>query len=65
MMISKIDSAFNSFKSPKTANTSDCRLRRARVKWRGAGLFSIALLAAALHAGPAYAAENDAVDVWN
>ena len=65
MMISKIDSAFNSFKSPKTANTSDCRLQRARVKWRGAGLFSIALLAAALHAGPAYAAENDAVDVWN
>jgi hypothetical protein len=40
-------------------------LRRARVKRRGAGLLSIALLAAALHAGPAYAAENDAVRVWN
>ena len=65
MMISKFDSAFNSFKSPKTANNSDCRLRRARVKRRGAGLFSIALLAAALHPGPAYAAENDAVRVWN
>jgi hypothetical protein len=65
MMISKFDSAINSFKSPKAANNSDCRLRRARVKWRGAGLFSIALLAAALHPGPAYAGENDAVGVWN
>jgi len=54
-----------SFKSPKTANNSDCRLRRARVKWRGAGLFSIALLATAFASGPAYAAENDAVSVWN
>ncbi|MEO6582655.1 MAG: vanadium-dependent haloperoxidase [Sphingomicrobium sp.] len=57
--------AFNAFKSPKTANNSDSRLRRARMKWRGAGLVSIALLAAALHPGPAYAAENDAVSVWN
>ena len=65
MMISKFDSAFNSFKSPKSANNSDCRLRRARVKGRGPGLLSIALLAAALHSGPAYAAENDAVRVWN
>jgi len=65
MMISKFDSAFNSFKSPKAANNSDCRLRRARVKRRGTGLLSIALLAAALHPGTAYAAENDAVDVWN
>jgi len=40
-------------------------LRRARVKRRGAGLLSIALLAAVLHPGPAYAAENDAVRVWN
>ena len=40
-------------------------LRRARVKRRGAGLLSIALLAAAMHSGPAYAAENDAVHVWN
>ena len=64
MMISKFDSAFNSFKSLKTANNSNCRGRRARVKRRGAGLFSIALLAA-LHPGPAYAAENDAVRVWN
>ena len=37
----------------------------ARVKRRGAGLLSIALLAAALHSVPAYAAENDAVSVWN
>ena len=65
MMISKFDSAFNSFKSPKSAKNSDCRLRRARVKWRGAGLFSIALIAAALHSGPAHAGENDAVRVWN
>src|SRR5829696_5602332 len=65
MMISKFDSAFKSFKSRKTANNSDSRLRRARVKRRGVGLFSIALLAAALHPGPAYAAENDAVRVWN
>lgn len=65
MMISKFDSALNSFKSPKTANKSDCRLRRARVKGRGAGLLSIALLAAVFHSGPAYAAENDAVRVWN
>jgi hypothetical protein len=43
----------------------DFRLRRARVKRRSAGLFSIALLAAALHPGPAYAGENDAVRVWN
>ena len=56
--------AFASCKSPKTANNSDCRLRRARVK-RGAGLCTMALLAAALHTGPAYAAENDAVRVWN
>ena len=40
-------------------------LRRARVKRRGAGLLSITLLAAAMHSGPAYAAENDAVRVWN
>jgi hypothetical protein len=35
------------------------------LKQRGVGLLSIALLAAALHPGPAYAAENDAVGVWN
>jgi hypothetical protein len=63
--ISKFDSPFNSFKFPKTANKPDSGLRRARVKWRGAGLLSIALVAAALHPGPAYAAENDAVRVWN
>jgi hypothetical protein len=57
--------AFNACKSPKTAYNSDYRLRRARAKWRSAGLLSIALLAAALHPGPAYAAENDAVGVWN
>ena len=49
--VTKCDSAFDSFKSPKL---------------RGAGLLSIALLAAVtLHPGPAYAAENDAVRVWN
>jgi hypothetical protein len=65
MMISKFGSAFNSFKSPKTADHSDCRLRRARVKRRGAGLLSVTLLAAAMHPGSAYAGENDAVRVWN
>jgi hypothetical protein len=35
------------------------------VKRRGVGLFSIAMLAAILHSGTAYAAENDAVRVWN
>src|SRR5918993_784254 len=65
MIMSKFDSAFHSFKSPKTANDSDRRLRRARVKWRGAGLLSIALIAAAMHSAPAYAGENDAVSVWN
>lgn len=40
-------------------------LRRVHVKQRGAGLFSIALLAAAIQASPAYAGENDAVRVWN
>ena len=43
----------------------DSRRRRARVKQRGAWLSSIALLAAALHPAPAYAAEDDAVRVWN
>jgi hypothetical protein len=46
-------------------NNSDRRLRRMRVKWRGSMLASLALLAAALSAGPAYGAENDAVRVWN
>jgi hypothetical protein len=64
MMISKFDSALNSFKSPKTAHNSGCP-RRARVKRRGAWLLSVALIAAALHPAPAYAAENDAVRVWN
>jgi hypothetical protein len=60
--ISKIDRAFN---SPKTANDPDCRLERPRGKRRGVGLLSIALLAAASHASPAYARENEAVGVWN
>ena len=64
MMISTIDSALNSFKSSATSNSSDSRLRRARLKRRGAGLLSIALLAA-VFPGAAYAAENDAVRVWN
>jgi hypothetical protein len=65
MMISKFDSAFNSFNSPKKAINSDFSLRKARRKRRVAGLLSIALLAAALQPVPAYAAENDAVRVWN
>jgi len=44
------------------ANNSE---RRLRAKWRGAGLISIALIAAAFQSGPAYAAENDAVRDWN
>ena len=55
----------NSFQSPNTATNSNCGLRRARVKRRGAGLLSFALLAAALHPVPAHAAEDDAVNVWN
>ena len=65
MMISKFDSAFSSFKSEKIGNNLDRGRRRTRVMLRGAALFSIALLAAALHPGPAYAGENDAVNVWN
>ena len=64
MMFSGIDQSPNSFKSLKTNNKSSFRLRRARVKL-SAGLFSIALLAASLHPSPAYAAEKDAVSVWN
>ena len=65
MKTSNINRAFSSFKSSTTPNDTDRRLRKARAKWRGAGLISIALLAATLHSGPAYAAENDAVRVWN
>ena len=65
MMISKFDSAFNSSKSPQAATGSDSRPGRARVKRRGAWLFSIGLLAATMHPGTANAAENDAVSVWN
>jgi len=65
MMFSQRDRAPNSSKAPKTANNSDGRLRRAHVKWRGAGLLSIALFAAAMQAGPAYGGENDAVRDWN
>jgi len=62
---SKFESAFDSVKSPKTANNSDSCLRRPRVKRRGVALLSIALLGAALYPGPAYAAENEAVRIWN
>ena len=65
MMVSAFDSAFNFANAPKTVNVSNGRLRKARVKRRGAGLLSIALLAIALNPGPAHAAENDAVSVWN
>ena len=47
------------------SKTCDGRQQRRRVKRRGRGPFSVALLAAALHASPAYADENDAVTVWN
>ena len=57
--------AIDSFKSPKTANSSDCRRGGAGVRRRGAGLLTIALLAAAMRPGIAFAAENDAVRVWN
>ena len=57
--------ALDSRISPEASNSSDCRLRRGRVKWRDAGIISVALLAAALHPAPAYAAESDAVRVWN
>lgn len=63
--IPKFDSEFNFFKSPKTANNSDRRQRKLRVKRRGTGLFAIALLAAVLHPGPAYAGEDEAVSEWN
>src|SRR5688572_28448323 len=65
MTISKFDRAFHSSKSSETPNRPVSRLRKTRAKWREAGLISIALLAAAVHSGPAYAAENDAVRVWN
>jgi hypothetical protein len=64
MMISKRVSALNSFNSQKTAKNSGRSRGRARLK-RGAGLLSIALLAAVLQPRPAYAAENDAVRDWN
>jgi hypothetical protein len=54
----------HSFKSPETTNNSD-RVRRARDKRGLAGLLSISLLATAMHPLPAYAAEKDAVRVWN
>jgi hypothetical protein len=41
------------------------RNRLKAVRSRGVRLSSIALLAACLHSGAAYAAENDAVRVWN
>jgi hypothetical protein len=55
----------NSFTSRKNANGSELRVRNARRKCRGTGLLTVALLAAAAHPGVAYAAENDAVRVWN
>jgi len=65
MMISKFDSALNSFTSPKATNSTDSGPRRARPK-RRTGLFAIALLASVtLYTVPALAAEKDAVRVWN
>jgi len=54
-----------SFNSPRTSSKSGRSAQRARVKRRIGGLFSIALLASTLHSNPAYAGENDAVNVWN
>ena len=50
------------FTSPKNSNSCP---PRARIKGRRARLLSIAVLAAALLPAPAYAAENDAVRLWN
>ena len=63
--ILKLGCTSNSFKTSKLANKSDRVKQTLQVKRRVAGLFSGALLAAALHASPAYADENDAVTVWN
>ncbi|HXG81081.1 MAG TPA: vanadium-dependent haloperoxidase [Sphingomicrobium sp.] len=57
--------AYHSSKSPKTTKNCACRSRSAHVKRRGALLLSIGLLTVALQPVPAYAAENDAVRVWN
>lgn len=54
-------SAFDSEKSQRTANGTGYRLAK---RFSG-GVLSIALLAAVVQPGPAYAAEKDAVDVWN
>ncbi len=40
-------------------------VRQAHLNRRGAGLLSIAMLAAAFYPAPAYSAEKDAVRVWN
>ena len=64
MIMSKCVSAFGSLESSEDSNDPGSRRRKTRVKWRVAGLLSIALVAAALPA-PAYAGENDAVSVWN
>jgi hypothetical protein len=58
--------AINAFVSPRTAINSNSRVRRSRVERLAGGLFSIALFASVtLHPGRAYAAENNAVSVWN
>ena len=65
MMNSNFDSASHSFQSLAGPTNAGGGLPSARVKRRGAGLLSIALLAAVLSPAPAFAAENDAVRVWN
>ena len=58
--------ACESFQSAKSAHNADSLVRSGRVKRRGAGFVAIALLAAVtMNPGRAYAAENDAVRVWN
>ena len=61
-----LSAATMAFAGPAAAqNVSTNGRRNARVKRLRTRLLSIAILAAALQATPAYAAENDAVHVWN
>jgi len=58
--------AIDALESSRTANHSGRRLPKARVERLAGGLISIALLASITFSpGRAYAAENDAVSVWN
>jgi hypothetical protein len=60
-----IDSGSKFFKFLKSYSNKGRRGRRERARWWRAGLCSVALVAATLPPGPAFAGENDAVRVWN